>query len=343
MPPVTVPSQYPSQTLHVGVAASAEDSRTYITLVSSEVPFGQDVVGGTLTLPVLTDTDAGTLVPETASLRACLVEAKVENGIEGGLSGAPAENCATSSRAVFTPAKGSTGPYFTIDLTPFAKGFSLSEVSLALVPGEQPGTAWHVAFSRSDRAAAGSRPISAQVRTASAPVEPTLPTEPIDGAPDVEVPPSSGEPGLAPVQPGVIGGEAPAPGLAPIADPTTQAVPRVVARPVAALSSADLAATTGYLLEAARQGVPVLLDGLMSVACALTADRIEPGAAAWYAAGHRSTEPAQSLALAKLGLEPLLDLDLRLGEGSGAVAAVPVVRSAVALLRDVALLSELMP
>jgi nicotinate-nucleotide--dimethylbenzimidazole phosphoribosyltransferase len=112
---------------------------------------------------------------------------------------------------------------------------------------------------------------------------------------------------------------------------------------LAALGSADLAATTGYLLEAARNGVPVLLDGLMSVACALTADRIEPGAAKWYAAGHRSTEPAQSLALEKLGLEPLLDLDLRLGEGSGAVAAVPVVRSAVALLRDVALLSELAP
>ncbi|SDK69560.1 nicotinate-nucleotide-dimethylbenzimidazole phosphoribosyltransferase [Nocardioides sp. YR527] len=112
---------------------------------------------------------------------------------------------------------------------------------------------------------------------------------------------------------------------------------------LAALGSADLAATTGYLLEAAREGTPVLLDGLMSVACALTADRIEPGAAAWFAAGHRSTEPAQSMALEKLGLVPLLDLDLRLGEGSGAVAAVPVVRSAVALLRDVALLSELAP
>jgi nicotinate-nucleotide--dimethylbenzimidazole phosphoribosyltransferase len=108
-----------------------------------------------------------------------------------------------------------------------------------------------------------------------------------------------------------------------------------------ALGSADLAATTGYLLAAAQDGVPVLLDGLMSVACALTADRIEPGAAAWFAAGHRSTEPAQSLALAKMGLEPLLDLGLRLGEGSGAVAAVPVLRSAGALLRDVALLSEL--
>ena len=110
-----------------------------------------------------------------------------------------------------------------------------------------------------------------------------------------------------------------------------------------ALGSADLAAATGYLLTAADRGVPVLLDGLMSVACALTADRIAPGAAAWFAAGHRSTEPAQSLALDKLGLEPLLDLGLRLGEGSGAVAAVPVVRSAVAVLRDVALLEELAP
>jgi nicotinate-nucleotide--dimethylbenzimidazole phosphoribosyltransferase len=110
-----------------------------------------------------------------------------------------------------------------------------------------------------------------------------------------------------------------------------------------ALGSADLAAATGYLLEAARLGVPVLLDGLISVACALTADRIDPGAAAWYAAGHLSTEPAHALALSKLGLDPVLDLGLRLGEGSGAVAAVPVVRSAAALLRDVALLADVMP
>jgi nicotinate-nucleotide--dimethylbenzimidazole phosphoribosyltransferase len=110
-----------------------------------------------------------------------------------------------------------------------------------------------------------------------------------------------------------------------------------------ALGSADLAATTGYLVAAAEAGVPVLLDGLMSVACALTADRLAPGAAAWFAAGHRSTEPAQALALDKLGLEPVLDLGMRLGEGSGAVAAVPVLRSAVAVLRDVALLADLLP
>ncbi|MFL6022923.1 MAG: nicotinate-nucleotide--dimethylbenzimidazole phosphoribosyltransferase [Marmoricola sp.] len=110
---------------------------------------------------------------------------------------------------------------------------------------------------------------------------------------------------------------------------------------LAALGGADLAASTGFMLAAARAGVPVLLDGVIAVACAVMADRIEPGAAAWFAAGHRSTEPAQSLALDKLGLVPLLDLGMRLGEGSGAVAAVPVVRAAAAVLRDVALLSEL--
>lgn len=110
-----------------------------------------------------------------------------------------------------------------------------------------------------------------------------------------------------------------------------------------ALGSADLAASAGFMAASARAGVPVLLDGLIAVAAGVMADRLAPGAAAWFAAGHRSTEPAQSLALAKLGIEPILDLGLRLGEGSGAVAAVPVVRSAALLLRDVALLADLMP
>lgn len=110
-----------------------------------------------------------------------------------------------------------------------------------------------------------------------------------------------------------------------------------------ALGSADLAAATGFMVAAARTGIPVLLDGVISVACALTAERFAPGAVAWFAAGHRSTEPAQSLALEKLGLEPVLDLEMRLGEGSGAVAAVPVLRSAIAVLRDVALLADLLP
>ncbi len=110
---------------------------------------------------------------------------------------------------------------------------------------------------------------------------------------------------------------------------------------LAGLGSADLAAAAGFMAAAARAGVPVLLDGVISVAAAVLADRLAPGAAAWFAAGHRSTEPAQSLALDKLGLVPLLDLGMRLGEGSGAVAAVPLVRSAALLLADVALLSDL--
>jgi nicotinate-nucleotide--dimethylbenzimidazole phosphoribosyltransferase len=119
-----------------------------------------------------------------------------------------------------------------------------------------------------------------------------------------------------------------------------------VADPVAALTalgSADIATGVGFLLGAARAGVPVLLDGIVSVAAALVADQITPGVVAWCTAGHRSTEPAQSLALDKLGLEPLLDLGLRLGEGSGAMAAVPLVRSASLLLGEMALLSDLAP
>lgn len=110
-----------------------------------------------------------------------------------------------------------------------------------------------------------------------------------------------------------------------------------------ALGSADLAATVGFLVEASTLGVPVVLDGLMSVACAVVAEAMAPGAAAWWVAGHRSTEPAQTHALKSLGLEPLLDVGMRLGEGSGAVAALPMLRSGIAVLRDVALLSEVLP
>lgn len=110
-----------------------------------------------------------------------------------------------------------------------------------------------------------------------------------------------------------------------------------------ALGSADLAATTGFLVEASSRGIPVVLDGLMSLACAVVAQGLAPGAGAWWIAGHRSTEPAQTHALKSLGLDPLLDLGMRLGEGSGAVAALPLLRSGIAVLRDVALLSEVLP
>lgn len=110
-----------------------------------------------------------------------------------------------------------------------------------------------------------------------------------------------------------------------------------------ALGSADLAAGVGFLVHAARSGVPVLLDGIVPVAELCVAEDLEPGVLAWCAAGHRSTEPAQRLALERLGLEPLLDLGLRLGEGTGALAALPLLRSAALLLGDMALLADLAP
>jgi nicotinate-nucleotide--dimethylbenzimidazole phosphoribosyltransferase len=117
-----------------------------------------------------------------------------------------------------------------------------------------------------------------------------------------------------------------------------------VADPQARLSglgSADLAAGVGFLCTAARNGVPILLDGIVPVAELVVAEELEPGVIAWCAAGHRSTEPAQQLALEKVGLDPILDLGLRLGEGTGALLALPVLRSAARLMDEMALLSDL--
>lgn len=111
---------------------------------------------------------------------------------------------------------------------------------------------------------------------------------------------------------------------------------------LASLGSADLAVAAGIYIGAARAGVPVLLDGVISVAEALLAEAIEPGTKAWMIAGHRSVEPAQSLALESLGLEPLLDLRMRLGEASGALTALPLVRSGVDVIREMAVLADLL-
>ncbi len=117
-----------------------------------------------------------------------------------------------------------------------------------------------------------------------------------------------------------------------------------VADPVqrlAALGAADFAAAVGFISGAARRGVPVLVDGAIAAAEALVAEDYAPGTKAWLWAGHRSTEPGQALALDRLGLRPLVDLSMRLGEGSGAVVAVPIVRAAVAALTGIAQLADL--
>jgi len=103
---------------------------------------------------------------------------------------------------------------------------------------------------------------------------------------------------------------------------------------------ADLAAMAGFCAQAAVRRTPLLLDGVVVTAAALVADRLAPGARQWWQAGHRSTEPAHSLALARLDLEPIVDLKMRLGEGTGALVAVPIVRAAVATLASMATFGE---
>ncbi|MFL0174296.1 nicotinate-nucleotide--dimethylbenzimidazole phosphoribosyltransferase [Mycobacterium sp. SMC-18] len=118
---------------------------------------------------------------------------------------------------------------------------------------------------------------------------------------------------------------------------------QVKADPVALLAvcgGADLGAMAGFLAQAALRRTPVLLDGMVVTAAALVADRLAPGAKAWWQAGHLSTEPAHAVALQRLQLTPILDLGMRLGEGSGAAVALPVLRAAVATLASMATFGE---
>ena len=114
---------------------------------------------------------------------------------------------------------------------------------------------------------------------------------------------------------------------------------RLEGDPVALLATcggADLAAMAGFCAQAAVRRTPLLLDGLVVTSAALIAERLAPGAKAWWQAGHRSTEPAHTLALSHLGLDPIVELGMRLGEGTGAAVALPIVRAAVAILGSMA-------
>ena len=111
-------------------------------------------------------------------------------------------------------------------------------------------------------------------------------------------------------------------------------------RVVGSIGGADLATMTAMLLAAAARRTPVVLDGVVSCTAALVAARIAPQARDWWLAGHRSSEPAQRAALDDLGLVPVVDLELRLGEGTGALVALPVLQMAIATLAEMATFDE---
>ncbi|MFG2141293.1 nicotinate-nucleotide--dimethylbenzimidazole phosphoribosyltransferase [Streptomyces sp. NPDC048650] len=103
---------------------------------------------------------------------------------------------------------------------------------------------------------------------------------------------------------------------------------------LAAVGGADLTAMTGFLLQSAVRRTPVILDGVVSAACALVAQRVAFRAPDWWIAGQASGEPAQAKALDRIALNPLLDHGVTAGEGTGALLALPLVQAAAALAAE---------
>ncbi|GEL18461.1 nicotinate-nucleotide--dimethylbenzimidazole phosphoribosyltransferase [Pseudonocardia asaccharolytica] len=107
-----------------------------------------------------------------------------------------------------------------------------------------------------------------------------------------------------------------------------------------AAGGADLAALTGFLVQAALRRTPVLFDGLVVGAAALLAERLAPGAREWWLVTQRSPEPAMALVLDRLRLRPVLDLQLRLDDGTGALAVLPLLQMAARLLAETATMAD---
>jgi nicotinate-nucleotide--dimethylbenzimidazole phosphoribosyltransferase len=105
---------------------------------------------------------------------------------------------------------------------------------------------------------------------------------------------------------------------------------------LAAVGGFEIGVLSGVALASAAAHVPVVLDGFITGAAALISARIAPACVDSMFASHRSTEPGHAVVLDALGLEPLLDLRLRLGEGSGAALAIPIVNASLALLHEMA-------
>ena len=107
------------------------------------------------------------------------------------------------------------------------------------------------------------------------------------------------------------------------------------------LGGLEIVAMTGFMIEAASLGVPVIVDGVITLAAACMAERLCPGVSNSFVASHESPEPATVAALEFLSLEPLLNLGMRVGEGTGAIAVVPLLRAMCLSLREMARLSDL--
>jgi nicotinate-nucleotide--dimethylbenzimidazole phosphoribosyltransferase len=123
-----------------------------------------------------------------------------------------------------------------------------------------------------------------------------------------------------------------------------RAAPLLAEDPTTAIASVcgyEIAAMAGFYARGGALGCTLLLDGYVATAAALIAERLAPGTVRSMIAGHRSAEPGHAAALAALGLEPILEWEMRLGEASGALVALPLLDAAAALLTDVARLDTI--
>ena len=102
----------------------------------------------------------------------------------------------------------------------------------------------------------------------------------------------------------------------------------------------EIAALSGAFLHCAQRGVPALVDGFIATVAALATSRLVPEAGAWFFYAHRSAEPGHRHVMKALAAEPLLDLGMRLGEGSGAALAVPLLKMACALHANMATFAD---
>jgi nicotinate-nucleotide--dimethylbenzimidazole phosphoribosyltransferase len=119
--------------------------------------------------------------------------------------------------------------------------------------------------------------------------------------------------------------------VAPLLDPLSM---------LSEIGGLEIAALAGFIVQSAALGVPVITDGVITLAALTVADALVPGIACSCIAGHQSTEPGAAIALAHLGLDPLLTLDLRLGEGTGGCLAIPIVQAAARVLHEMATFDE---
>jgi len=111
---------------------------------------------------------------------------------------------------------------------------------------------------------------------------------------------------------------------------------------LAQIGGIEIAALVGYILRSASLQIPVVLDGVITLAAATVAKAINPDIPQFLIAGHCSSEPGSRIAIAHLGLQPILDLELRLGEGTGALLSIPIIRAACQALSRMARIADLL-